>query len=54
MPGADYDVAVNSTKSKLNDILQHKQMDNVQFDIAVEDELPFNATTGKFQMIVKL
>ena len=39
-------------RTRLAEILRHKRMDNVAFDIVVVDDLPVDPKTRKFRLIV--
>src|SRR5882672_2533827 len=43
---------VAGVEARLREILSHKRMDNVRFDVVVADDLPVNPRTRKFQLIV--
>jgi phenylacetate-coenzyme A ligase PaaK-like adenylate-forming protein len=44
--------AVDGVGKRLREILAHKHMDNVRFDVVPTDDLPLNPRTRKFQLIV--
>lgn len=44
--------AVSATKTRLQEVLAQKLMENVNVDVLVVDDLPVNEKTGKFQLIV--
>jgi phenylacetate-coenzyme A ligase PaaK-like adenylate-forming protein len=45
--------ALETLTTRLREILDQKLMDNVQFEIAVVDQIPLNPRTRKFQLVVQ-
>lgn len=46
--------AVTAAKERLGKILAQKEMENVRFSIVTVDDIPIDARTGKFKLIVDL
>jgi phenylacetate-coenzyme A ligase PaaK-like adenylate-forming protein len=44
--------ALEAGRNVLSGILKEKEMDNVRFDITIVDEIPVDARTGKFRLIL--
>ena len=46
--------AIAATEKRLREVLAQKLMENVRFIVVLENDLPINESTGKYQLIVDL
>jgi hypothetical protein len=52
LDGEQRAAAIKAVSERLREILARKRMDNVRFEVLAVDDLPVNARTRKFQLIV--